>query len=81
MPSLCASGWGAPLGKLLNGGDGIKTCGILAQGFRIDRILIPPRYTFFFRSPTANNSEVKRAWPGVISGWVTDREVFSGAHK
>jgi hypothetical protein len=47
----------------------------------IDRIFIPPRYTFFFGSPTEKNSEVKRAGPGAISEWVTDQEVFSGAHK
>jgi hypothetical protein len=57
-------------------------CDILAQGFnRTDKILIPPRYTFFFRSPTAKNSGVKRAWPGAILGWVTDLKVFSGAYK
>jgi hypothetical protein len=37
-------------------------CDIMAQGHnRIDRILIPPRYTFFSTSPTEKNSEVKRA--------------------
>jgi hypothetical protein len=46
---------------------------------RIDRILIPPRYTFFSGSPTEKNSRVKRAWPGAILGWVTNWEVFSGA--
>jgi hypothetical protein len=35
---------------------------------RIDRILIPPRYTFFFGSPPAKNFGVKRAWLGAISG-------------
>jgi hypothetical protein len=47
----------------------------------IDRILIPLRYTFFFRSPPAKNFGVKRAWPGAILEWVTDREVFPGAHE
>jgi hypothetical protein len=47
----------------------------------IDRILIPSRYIFFFRSPSAKNSGVKRAWPGAITGWVTDQEVFPGVHK
>jgi hypothetical protein len=32
-------------------------------------------------SPTEKNSRVKGAWPKVISGWVTDWEVFLGAHK
>jgi hypothetical protein len=37
-------------------------CDIMAQGLnRIDRILIPPRYTFFSTSTTEKNSEVKRA--------------------
>jgi hypothetical protein len=57
-------------------------CDILAQDFnRTDRILIPPRYTFFFGSLATKNLEVKRAWPEVMSGWVIDRKVFSGAHK
>jgi hypothetical protein len=35
-------------------------CDILAQGFnRIDRILIPPKYTFFSGSPTAKNFGIK----------------------
>jgi hypothetical protein len=41
----------------------------------------PPRYTFFFESPTVKNSIVKHAWHGAISGWVTDRKVFPGAYK
>jgi hypothetical protein len=44
-------------------------------------MLIPSRYTFFFGSPPAKNSEVKRVWPGAILGWVTDREVFLSVHK
>jgi hypothetical protein len=48
---------------------------------RIDRILIPPRYTFFSGSLPAKNSGVKRAWLGAISGWVTDRDVFLGVHE
>jgi hypothetical protein len=47
----------------------------------IDKIFIPPRYTFFSGSPPVKNSEVKRAWPRAISVWVIDREVFSGVHK
>jgi hypothetical protein len=67
-------------------------CDILTQGLiglieycfakkRIDRIFIPSRYTFFSGSLTAKNYEVKRAWPEAILGWVTDREVFPGAHE
>jgi hypothetical protein len=52
-------------------------CDILAQGFnRIDRILIPSRYTFFFGSPIAKKFRVNRAWSGAILEWVTDQEVF-----
>jgi hypothetical protein len=40
---------------------------------RIDRILIPLRYTFFIGSLTEKNSEVKRAWPRAILGWVTGK--------
>jgi hypothetical protein len=50
---------------------------------RIDRILIPPRYTFFFGSSPVKNPGVKRAWPGAISGWVTDQITLQdlGVHK
>jgi hypothetical protein len=48
---------------------------------RINSILIPLSCNFFSGSPPANNSVVKRAWPGAISGWVTDREVFPGAQS
>jgi hypothetical protein len=57
-------------------------CDILAQGL-IGLI----EYSYhqgipsFSRSPSTKNSRVKRAWPGAISGWVTDREVFPGVHK
>jgi hypothetical protein len=47
----------------------------------IDRILIPPSYTFFCGSPPAKNSGVKRVWPRAILGWVTDREVFFDVYK
>jgi hypothetical protein len=48
---------------------------------RINSILIPLSCNFFFGSPPAKNSGVKRAWPGAISGWVTDREVFPGTQS
>jgi hypothetical protein len=48
---------------------------------RIDKILIPPRYTFLFRSPTTNNSRVKRAWPEANSGCVAVWEIFPGVHE
>jgi hypothetical protein len=35
----------------------------------------------FSGSSTIKNFEFKRAWPKAIFGWVTDQEVFSGAHK
>jgi hypothetical protein len=46
---------------------------------RINSILIPLSCNFFSGSPPVKNSGVKRAWPGAISGWVTDREIFPGA--
>jgi hypothetical protein len=48
---------------------------------RINSILIPLSCNFFSGSPSAKNSRVKRAWPGAISGWVTDREVFPGVQS
>jgi hypothetical protein len=57
-------------------------CDILAQSFnKIDRVLIPPRYTLFSGSSTTKNSWNKRACSREISGWVTNREVFLGTHK
>ena len=32
----------------------------------INRILVPTSCNFFFGSPSTNNSEVKRAWPGAM---------------
>jgi hypothetical protein len=60
--------------KINNGYNGVS-CD------RINRILIPPRYTFFSGSPTAKNLRVKHAWPRAISGWVTNQKVFLGVHK
>jgi hypothetical protein len=48
---------------------------------RINSILIPLSCNLFSGSPSAKNSRVKRAWPGAISGWVTDRQVFPGAQS
>ena len=36
--------------------------------------------TFFSESRSPKNSEVKRAWPGEIWGWVTDREAVRHQH-
>jgi hypothetical protein len=35
----------------------------------------------FLKAHLHKNSGVKRVWPGAISGWMTDREVFSGVQK
>ncbi|TVU25078.1 hypothetical protein EJB05_27557, partial [Eragrostis curvula] len=35
----------------------------------------------YARSSSRKNSKVKRAWPGAISGWVTDREVLPGCAR
>lgn len=48
---------------------------------RDDRLLISIRNSFFFGSAFKKNSQVKRAWLGVILRWVTDREAGPDAHK
>ena len=48
---------------------------------RIDRILISISCNFFSGSRSRKNSKVKCAWPGAISGWVTDRELLSGCAR
>ena len=58
------------------------TCDTPAHGFnRIDRILISTSCNFFSGSRSRKNSKVKRAWPGAISGWVTDRELLPGCAR
>ena len=48
---------------------------------RDDRLLISIRNSFFSRSPFGQNSKVKCAHLGVVSGWVTDREVAPGSAR
>ena len=36
---------------------------------------------FFSGNRSPKNYEVKRAWPGAIWGWVTDREVILGCER
>jgi hypothetical protein len=67
--------------RCIGGGGGVKVCHSNSRLNRIDRILIPLRYTFFSGSPPVKNFGVKHAWPRAISGWVIDREVFPGVHK
>jgi hypothetical protein len=87
MPVLDVKTWlrGDVTGLGLTDGDiGLLKGGLshpISRLNRIDRILIPLRYTFFFGSPPVKNSGVKRVWPGVISGWVINREVFMSVHK
>ena len=45
---------------------------------KIDRLLISTRNSLFSGSPSAKNLKVKRAWLGLIWGWVTDWEVDPG---
>ena len=54
---------------------------VIAWLIRDDRLLISIRNSFFSGSPFGQNSKVKRAQLGVVSGWVTDREVAPGAHE
>ena len=46
-----------------------------------DRLLISIRNSLFSGIPFGKNSKVKRAQLGVISGWVTDREVAPGCAR
>ena len=48
---------------------------------RINRILISISCNFFSGSRSPKNSEVKRAWPGAIWGWMSDREVIPGCAR
>ena len=48
---------------------------------RDDRLLISIRNSFFSGSPFGQNSKVKRIQLGVVSGWVTDREVAPGCAR
>ena len=50
----------------------------MAWLIRDDRLLISIRNSFFSGSPFGQNSKVKRAELGVVSGWVIDREVAPG---
>ena len=52
--------------------------GVMAWLIRDDRLLISIRNSFFSGSPFGQNSKVKRAQLGVVSGWVTDQEVAPG---
>src|SRR5215216_6234894 len=54
---------------------------VIAWFISDDRLLISIRNSFFFGSPFGKNSKVKRAQLGVISGWVTDREVAPGCAR
>ena len=50
----------------------------MAWVIRDDILLISIRNSFFSGSPFGQISTVKRAQLGVVSGWVTDREVAPG---
>ena len=54
---------------------------VIAWLTRDDRLLISIRNSFFSRSPFGQNSKVKRAQLGVVSGWVTNREVAPGCTR
>ena len=59
-----------------------QTCVTPGSGLnRINRILISISCNFFSGSRSPKNSEIKRAWPGAIWGWVTDREVIPGCAR
>ena len=50
---------------------------VMAWLIRDDRLLISIKNSFFSESPFGKSSKLKHAQLGVISGWVTDREVAS----
>ena len=54
---------------------------VIAWLIRDDRLLISIRNFFFSGSPFGQNSKVKRAQLGVISGWVTDWKVAPGCAR
>ena len=54
---------------------------VISWLIRDDRLLISIRNSFFSGSPFGQNSKVKRAQLGVVSGWVTDREVAPGCAR
>ena len=75
--SLCPRKLSVVSGPGLGEAGCYRRCDIPAQELnRIDRILISTSYNLFSGSRSPKNSEVKRAWPGAIWGWVTDREVI-----
>ena len=51
---------------------------MIAWLIRDDRLLISIRNSFFSGSSFGQNSKVKRAQLGVVSGWLTGREVAPG---
>ena len=57
------------------------TARVMTCLIRDDRLLISIRNSFFSGSPFGQNSKVKRAQLGVVSGWVTDREVAPGCAR
>ena len=62
-------------------GSFAESRGVIAWLNRDDRLLISIRNSFFFGSPFGQNSKVKCAQLGVVSGWVTDQEVAPGCAR
>ena len=54
---------------------------VMSWLIRDDRLLISIRNSFFSGSPFGQNSKVKRAQLGVVSGWVTGWEVAPGCAR
>ena len=53
----------------------------MAWLIRDDRLLMSIMNSFFSGSPFGQNSKVKRAQLGVVSAWVTSREVAPGCAR
>ena len=54
---------------------------VIAWLVRDVRLLISIKNSFFSGSPFEKNSKFKRSQLGVVSGWVTDREVAPGCAR
>ena len=54
---------------------------VIAWLIRDDRLLISIRNSYFSGSPFGQNSKVKHAQLGVISGWVPTGKLLPGAHE
>src|SRR3954468_757566 len=81
MASSCSGSRLVPMVKVALEDPSSSTGIVIPWLNRDDRLLISIRNSFFSGSPFGQNSKVKRAQLGVVSGWVTDREVPPGCAR